>query len=369
MAKKLISSHRSTRLRKLAQAIPSPLATYRKGDVLFYVYRAKNLFSPTWDHPVLKKLVAEARRESYYRYGDIAEFDAYDSKAVVYVARVVYNDVRGTIAYPVEEWATMRFVPRDGVPHDIEDFKEYELHGQPMGSSAHNSLFSAHQLTADNVISGSRLSGIRSYCLRKYDEHDSKHIPRFCYFRECFVLMHHAFLKLNVARNTFRYRVAQTSHEFIERVLTFTVRGQRIALTCTPAHRMLHVAPHAIRLQRKGIVFQYPAYFLNQKELYLLFSSLVKKNLLTSNTLRHYFSASCTQNSFLTQHQFTFFQARLLGTLCSAEGTLYGTLLTGEELRVLVRDISDGPFLSITPLDTVEKNIELFMREEHITRI
>ena len=113
--------------------LPAPDSFYKKHNVTFEVYRAKNLYSQKWRHPSLHKLVS-ASRTSYQRYGLRALFDKYDNKAAIYLIRAQYHGkkLKNGNARLINEWLSVRMVPGDGKFNGVGELELYNSKNTPV---------------------------------------------------------------------------------------------------------------------------------------------------------------------------------------------------------------------------------------------
>ena len=370
--------------------IPLPTSVYSIGSAVFSVYRAKPLFSPRWEHPYLKDVVRRARK-TYQRYGPVPVWDAYDTKAAVYVVQVSYGHpdnagvplAKGNI--PLEEWLTVRFVPGGGEPLGLgtPELSDCRVGDIPLDAYL---LALGHQAlprTAD--ISGtSRSHRVRSLldmapfvavsrlCAllphRRSDRlpHSGAFVAsKLRYTNMSFVLANLQFCE-DTAERPFTHISGLFRPELVERRLTITSATQRVPYFA-PAHTLWR-KQHAERVvlnrtKLRTAMYAYPGYFLDTGELVTLLQSLIDEEQLSTTTISRYLSPGIAWDDVCAYDVPRPEQFAGLGELFLRQGKLPGAHITGAALRRrLDSEVRDGPRLYLMAMTRWKKSLEAFVR-------
>lgn len=318
----------------MLKRLPRPVSLYCIKGVIFRIYRLKKMHERAYGNRALYYLMLEARR-SYYRYGDVPLLDGHDKKSAVYLVRVTYA------LNKTDEWLCARFVPGNGIPFGIDDFKLYFHKGRPLEQLVQG-------LIVKGLFSISRLCGIPS-CGKS----------ALIYTPISFALMNKQVLA-DCRKFGFKcdYVVAQIPDALIEGFLTLKTDKEKLKPNFVPAHKLFGVKGKDIRLARTNYIYLYPLYFLNTKQVICLLKDLLKKGTLTDATVKHYFGGDITASEIIVNDRIKVEKFRNLGKLFSVKGKIKGSNITGSDLRELLAKVDDGPRLRIAKVAVWEKSLD-----------
>lgn len=345
-------------LRRLTRKLPKPLGKEAIGGVNYEIYRAKEFYAYHWENDVLYRLVIDARG-SYYRYGDLPPLDRQDKKSGIYLVRAIY------LSPPVEEWLSARFVPGDGAPEGVEDFDFYAYRGKPINYLMEN-LFKKEHTSLSNVISISRLCGIDSFLRnRSYKKistalHHSDHL----YTPVCFGLLNKQMLEdYRNLNHSCSYISNQIPEELINGFLALRLEKGILRPQFTLAAETLDIDSAEVKLIRKDYTYQFPLYFLNKKAVIGLIADLLKQGILTAETISHYLGKDgVVAEDLVNGKHFKVEQFRGLGNLLTVSGQVKGSAINGEELRILMEKVPDGPQFRLIKVGIWEESINQLLK-------
>jgi len=307
--------------------LPLPQKTYKLGDgTVFDIFRAKNLFSPDWNHPHLEALVLFAR-SSFGRYGARPLLDNFDAKAAIYIIRASYPD--SASHGRTEEWLSIRMVPGDGVPIGGGELELYSYKDRDLESELRDRFFPKDSEFWRFVASSSRMCGIHPYSAQSTSSSktgtDSQTKHRFTAL--CFAMIHLEFLAdYPLLQFPYRFITAIIRSDFAGKILA--VRTDKISLgPCfTPAHELLKIPEKNIHLKRDLYAYAFPLYWLDPQELELVFKELVTAGKFKSLPPKETW-----------------------GKILMTQGEISGAKITGEALRQMVDSrVQEIPKLKIT---------------------
>ncbi|MEK7074280.1 MAG: hypothetical protein AAB968_00775 [Patescibacteria group bacterium] len=345
-----------------------PIAQYSFGEVLIQIYRVKNLHSSEWNSPQLKQYLMHAR-QSYLRYGHVPLIDKFDTKSEVYITRVLYSIKTDRLSYPVEEWLSMRFVPSDGYPGYTEDLLYSLCEDKPLIQWLSESNFGRTRDSAQHMIAISRICSISPRKIPEYKyEKDVLFPKKLGYTAISFALMNKIFLdNLNPSLKHYKHMTGIFRDEFIDRVLTVRTPEKEIVPDFTFGYKLLelnHV--HMIRLDRSAPLlypYHFPNYFFHIDQLHGALNNLYSKGFITQKTFIYYMGTEAHPDKWT--HNLDHFKkiSPKLKNILTVIGPLYGTSITGEEMRTIFdQEVDDGPKLRIMNMDAWHNSIEKYLR-------
>lgn len=349
---------------EIASSLEMPTASYIVNGALFRLYRAKHHSVSEWSSPTFKELVMDARR-SYLRYGAITPEDAYDKKSAVYITRVSYPHTQKRISCHTEEWLSIRFVPAKNTPLYTEDLILCQHDGESLIQWLAETNFDGarnEKEISKRVVTISRICGIMPYrvpAAKPLKNTALRQPTKLKYTGIAFALMNHQFL--NDHSGNLRYITGIFRPELIEKTLTTITSDNQIVPDFTWGYRILGFTDSSsIPLDRSSLIpYQFPAYFLHMNQLYHALAELLAKRIISMHTLGRYIKNPDEWMQDATSFQNT---SAELGTLLTAHGTLYDSLLTGDELRsFLTARIQDGAHLRMMRVDAWRKSIQTYL--------
>lgn len=342
----------------LVTSLPDPLAIYKKREVSFEFYVAKNFFSNDWEAKSLRELTKIARR-TYQRYGDVPIFDEYDNKAAVYLVRSIYSlPGLANSNTSVEEWLGVRLIPAHGDPVSTEDLDVSFYSNKNVTEHIRKKFFKNDEDVLHHVITTSRLCGISPFLSDTGKKLTGVIVPRKqLYSAGSFAVIQKMFLEKNLSENLgYRYITSLFHEQFINKVLGTKVGGKHVKLNFLLAHELLNYDPKEFKLDRSKLSYQYPGYFLDIKQLLKLLQKLLDKEIINTDTLRHYLKIEHDLDDLIKKAGSSvgdlIYELRLLGNLLTVEGGIKGSCFAGEALRKIVdEEVDDLPNLYIMPVD------------------
>lgn len=320
--------------------LPKPQAVYRAQGAVFEMYRAKDLGTPYFRDPILKNLVILARR-AYGVYGTRASLDQYDRKAAIYLVRVLYQTSERDSAR-VEEWLSIRMVPGTGDPVGGGELEIFSYKGEKLDQVLASRLAreEGNRNFWKHVVSSSRMCGIHPYFT--VPERSRRLSIKHRFTAICFPLIHIQFtLDYPPERSPYSYRyvTAIIRSELAIKGLKVERGGKEFRPLFTPAFEFLSVGKEEIAVDRSIYAYDFPSYWFDVPKLISLFRELIAKGALTSESVVHYTGGEIG-NSKSTRH---------LGSLLTISGSIFGSGITGEELRQTIdARLSTIPELKIT---------------------
>lgn len=337
----------------LIKNLPEPNLKIEYGNASLEIYEAKTLYNQKWNNLVLKRITEKARK-SYYKYGGARELlDKYDKKAAIYLCRAVYFHN----SKQIEEWLSVRMVPGDGYFSGVGEIELYNDNGQPLVNLLCDKLDCNIDQLWSYIYSDSRMCGIPPYVVTK-----NKIIPNPAKRRRftpiCFALMQIQFM-CDYPDTNFKYVSAIINPHILNNVVSFKLNNKIIGPYFEPAEKILKLPSNSnIQIDRNIYSYKYPTYWLDTQELNSLIKNLIKKNKITKNTLEYYFKTSKLESVFGNAD---------ISKMLTEEGKIYGSKLTGNELRKLVdKYVSDLPSLKITPIYKWRKSFIYLLNEANI---
>lgn len=377
-------------IRELASHTPPPVHIERIGNIVFALYRAKRLHDHAWEHPVLRRLVVEARK-TYKVYGDdIPEINTYDLKSAIYLVRVTYLMHAEKYSFPVEEWSSMRFVPAMGEPLRTEDL-DFFVYAKKREKTPVINIMSecftffrgkSEEEILSMIATQSRLCAIRPYALKKSDEEIFfTYIKKTAVARKnhyvpiCFALMNRQFLDdCQKEDEPIKLLTSQIHTYLSDTVLSLSLPSGTQKLPFTNAHTYIDgVNPHAIRIDREkpGVyAYQYPGYFLNVHDLARTFKELLSEKFISREALSPYLVSGVEFGAMFYHPHIKHFQK--MGTLLTMKGKIDGSNITGEQLRkILNHRVSDGPTWRLLDIQIWRQGVTDFLSvaQKHFNRI
>ena len=344
----------ASRFRALYRCIaelPPPDVQYRTAEADFEVYCAKELESPYWRDPALKRIVL-ACRESYLRYGKRPVLDEYDRKAAIYIARARY--ISREQREHTEEWLSLRFVPSEGKPYGNGELDIYTYKNKTV----------ERLLGKASALSSSRLCGIEPFFSLRASRR-SKHgtlSHRRRYMAESFAVMQDTFFRSRPAiRKRVRYISEIMRDEMLNNRLTLTCRNCVARPASTPALATLRLQnPPPLKPRRDVFAYEFPKYWLDLEALKTLLMRLRRERKLTLRTFEHYLGyKNLGARSFSK-----------MGDLLTAGNRIAYATMTGEELRREVDQyVPEVPELKLTPIARWLSSIHAMLRCAKIRRV
>lgn len=324
-------------LRKLVKLLPEPHKKIVIGSyhpISADIYLVKNMFSDRWENEVLTKLLLHARG-SFYIYSELPPLDIYDLKSQIYLTRIRYNDF--------EEWVSVKFIPYYGYPLKFRDIEMFEYRRKTIEYWIKKRLLDTAKLDWDSVVSGSGLCGIEPF-----SDTNNFISPKLLYTSLAFALMVAQFMK-SYGTPPPAYLIVQAPEEFVENVLTFQTQNKTFPPNFTLASVTLSIKKkNQVKLRRdNSLIYDRPTYFFNRKILFELLRTVIEKNILTSKTFEYYMGNPALADELLKNKVVTASKFSKLGKIFTANGTIYGSKITGDELRNMLKKVPDGPQLRI----------------------
>ncbi|MEK7560439.1 MAG: hypothetical protein AAB539_00590 [Patescibacteria group bacterium] len=348
----------------LSRRLPHPAETYRLDDVCFDLYPVKDGDDRQWKYGVLYRLLLEARM-SYARYGNVPLFDEYDYKSWIYLIRVRYtmHFPRRSGAKRVEEWFSARFVPAVPQPPLTPDFAECTYRNGSLVCRVAEKLLNGRAAKIEKIVTVSKICGIHPYMADGDGAGLTALSRHHRYSAACFALINRHFF-CDAAASAFRFLSGLFRQELIEKSLTMRslTDGQRLP-RFTPAYLLLDCPERDIVVNRPVSAYEFPAYFLDVKQLLQLLRRLIAKKIITYATLDGAIPVACDRDFVLLLEDIGNAIPRLrhLGKLLARRGKLPHTRCTGEMLRLFIDVcVADGPQLQIMNVASWKNSIERF---------
>lgn len=296
-----------------------------------------------WGNAPLYDLLNQARA-SYSRYGQIAPLDKYDQKAVIYAARATYLH-HGKL---VCEWLSLRFVPYSGTPWGFEDADFYLYGHVPAAEAIQRFILSPNGLFWSDCVSGSRICGIGPYLPKPGVIRDLPKQNRSAGL--CFAAMHKQFFR---EHPRFKILISQIPDSFLEKVLA--TRGAPKPQLTTVV-KALRAEDGAVYLNRKNrYIYKFPMYFLNPDDVLEIIRNLYTRGEISEATLIHYFGGRLTGEMIKKGEWPAMSKLSNLGLMLNADGRVYGSQMTGEDMRIKLCAARDGPKLRIIRMKQLKK--------------
>ncbi len=327
-----------------------PDKIYEIDSAVFSIFKVKDLNSSNWASETLKNAVLVVR-SSYLRYGDVQLIDDYDEKSQIYLCRVKFI-LTGSENQPdsfAEEWFSVRFVSGNGVPDSFEDFNHY-LHGEEkISSHIQNILFSGEKDYLRKVVAISRFCGASARAIND----GSVQMPgKLRHTALVFALFNLEFFS---ECQEFEYLVGVFRKELLTKMLDLRLVGINFNLSLPSAHVLLNCRPDEIRQNRNILAYKYPGYFLNILQLARIIDSLIADSRLSLDSIKKYVSRyELNMSAALLGMESLQILKRMegIGDFLTVSGAIGGSLMTGEELRMIVdNEVDDGPELKMVATD------------------
>ena len=360
-------------LRNLTQYLPAPLSVWAYDDVRFEVYLPKQLFNPRWGDESLYQLLIDARG-SYYVYGDRPPLDNYDAKSAPYLVRVIYPHISNGQEVMAEEWVSDRLVPLTGKPLGSGELEFFEHDKKGMEILFQEKFFGVRSPGYHRffTVTSNRLCGIAPYAASASDDPIFSPRPnRLKYTGICYVLIckHFSDDYLDLAEAL--YSTSIIHNKVLEKSMTFEKGSKLLRVEFAPAWQIFGFAGAAeIRLNRyahDSAAYQFSHYFLDSKKLVICLEELLNRGALAIESFHRYCGANAGAQNKIDP---PFEQMRYLGNLLNVNGPIFGSSLTGKELRGIINaEVPDGPELKITAIETIRENTKNLIAELGIHRM
>lgn len=331
------------------------ISEWQIGEVLFRIYRAKNLLNDCWNDLELKDLLLSARH-SYGVFGRRALLDGYDSKSAIYIAHALYPED--------EEWLSIRLVPGEGEPLGTGELEKFSYQGHSIAYFVKKNLFGGDPNFWRYIFSSSRMCGIHP-----------KNSPKHRFTAYCYALINLHFLEDYLLRSDGRCVTGVIINRFVDHALTVEIDGQKYGTAFIPAYKFLGISdPKKIRYNRKlnkHYVYRFPAYFLNAEQLVAVLQDLIDSGRLSEKTVEAFLKIKISFRELVQASNFTpLGSLRNLGRLLMVRGRIPDSQITGEDLRALLDySVDDGPELKITEIPLMKKSIEDILAASRAIRI
>ena len=331
------------------------VSEWKMGEVLFRIYRIKNLLDDCWNDLGLKNLLLSARR-SYGVFGRRALLDGYDSKSAIYIAQALYPRD--------EEWLSIRLVPGEGTPLGTGELEKFSYQGHSIAYYVKKNLFGGDPNFWRYIFSSSRMCGI-------HPKSSTRH--RFTAY--CYALINLHFIEDYLLKSDGRCVTGVIINRFVDHALTVEIDGQKYGTAFTPAYKFLDISdPKEIRYNRKlnkYYVYRFPAYFLNAEQLVRVVQELIDSGRLSENTVESFLEIKISFRELTQSSNFTpLGSLRNLGKLLIIRGPIPDSKITGEELRALLdRSVDDGPELKITEIVLMQQSIGAMLLAAKVVRL
>jgi len=360
------------RFRHLSQKTGKPLSSRKSLGTVFKIYRAKNLYELEWLDGALKDLVFLARRMSNLPYSRPIK-DEYDSKSAIYIGSATYPLLVGDEHFFIEEWLSVRLVPGNGNPRGTGELEIYTCRGENVENIVRKRFFQNNDNFLNYVFASNRMCGCKPYFKNKADERRltgdflSNKIKHTAIL---YALINKHFVQDYLSSLNSRYITGVIIDQLVDRALTTEIGSDRYGTHFTYAHELLGVPASEVKLNRhinNNYAYRYPTYFLDVRQLLAWLGDLVKKGMLTQDSVRHYLKTDVTFGEMNVQSHLHLYHLRNLYKIFLEEGKIFGSNLTGAELRSLAdTEIEDGPKLRITPINDLANSIEVFLNAAEI---
>ncbi|PIT87916.1 MAG: hypothetical protein COU31_00320 [Candidatus Magasanikbacteria bacterium CG10_big_fil_rev_8_21_14_0_10_40_10] len=304
-------------------------------DLIFEIYKAKDLFTKDWVSQAHQDIIKNIRR-SYLRYGDIDLIDEYDEKAVVFFCRVL--DQQNCLFEQGVEFFTSRFVPAHGEPHSTEDLDLFLCQNKTIHDWFKNTLLSREKNYLQNIITVSRNAGVSGCQLQNNENHEPAKLKHSAL---SFIFMNHVFA--SEYGGQYKYLTAVLRDEIFARYKDKIRDFFDHDLVFPRFNKLLGLDEHELKLKRERTVYKYPGYFLNSSQITSLIENLYQQEKLSYRTLSRYIKDFSPEIFFDKNASWRETVCRLkgLGRMFSQQGVLEFSDLTGEELRELIDNVVD----------------------------
>ncbi|MDP2695692.1 MAG: hypothetical protein Q8O87_00370 [bacterium] len=362
-------------LRKQLRRLPKPLSQWQCGDVDIKIYRPRNLLGHDWYNEALFNILLHARN-SYDVYGDRPLLDDHDYKSAIYLARVRYPFIVDGRELPCEEWLSFRLVPGIGEPLGSNELNKFFYRGRRVDELVRERLFDGQDYLSF-VVASSRMCGIHPYLVyaKKHQRFSDRLSKAHKYTAFCYALVSHHFWEDYLRDNGCRFVTGIILNRFVDKALTVKIDGQGFGTAFTPAAEVLGIdSQEEIYLDREdagNYVYQFPAYWLNVRQLVSVLQRLIDRKLISNESLREYLGINCSFRELIDSPDFTALGSlKDMGKLLTVSGDIGHSRITGEQLRLILDfAVSDGPELKITPLATLKDSVAEFIEATHTVRI
>lgn len=351
--------------KKLASRLPPPESIIKIGDVVFEIYKAKNLYASRWNNNALRQLTIESRK-SYYHWGDIQLLEKDDEKAVIYLIRAKFQLLSCKDADSndlLEEWFSYRFIPGNGKKSGVKELDIFIYNNKPVMKVVQEQLFDSSKDYLNFIVNCSRLCGIIPY-YKKENYLQKNQLPlKHKNTLTSFLLMNEYFIKeCRQNKIAFQYLIAIIRNDFINKVLTLAINGKKFPTLWTPAYQTLNLNKNDIKINRNArsnYVYKFPAYFLNINQLIKILQKLVHEEKLSLKSIEYYLDIKINSNMKKDLKTTILQQSKKLGRLLTIENKIRFSSLTGKQIRKIIdANVNDGPELKITKFSDYAKNIQ-----------
>ena len=355
------------KFRHLSQKIGGPISSWKGGGTVFKIYRGKNLYESQWRNKAIKDLIYSARQMSNLPYGRPL-MDKYDAKSALYIGSATYPLLIGSEYFFVEEWLSVRLVPGNGDPRGTGELEIYTCQGESVENIVKDRFFQGNDDFLNFIVASNRMCGCRPYLKNRLDEGriTADFLPvKIKHTAILYALINKHFVEDYLVHFNSKYITGVIIDQLVDRSLTINIGLNRYGVNFTYAHEVLGVAPDEIRLDRSingHYTYRYPAYFLNIRQLVGWLDDLVKKGILTTDSIDHYLKTKLHISEINKQPYLHLDCFKNLHRLFLAEGKIFGSELTGAELRSLAdAEVEDGPKLRITTISDLTSSIAIFL--------
>ncbi|TSC83753.1 MAG: hypothetical protein G01um101413_893 [Parcubacteria group bacterium Gr01-1014_13] len=308
-----------------------PLKIYKIGSVIFRIYKAKNLYQPSWNNAVLKKITKLAR-QSYLRYGRVPLIDEYDKNAAIFLCRSSFGKL--------EEWLCLRFVPGNTDTHLLEDLNQYVYNGKTIVNIIKNKLVFRDNDLQTKLVAISRLCGIAP------KNSAMKHTA------QAFALINKEFF----SETHFSYFLGVFRPEVLKKILRFS---SRFSLSFPDAYKTLKCRPEQVYLDRSWSAYHFPGYFLNASQLLKSLQKLIEEKKLNIVFIKKYAKNYNPEIKKTANYMEILNMIYGINAVLLWKGKIPGSKITGEELRALLdRSVADGSKLKIISAANWKKQLK-----------
>lgn len=354
--KEIIPKLTKEKLITLTKHLPIPNSVWKINNIIFKIYKVKDLFDPQWLNETLYKLLLHAR-SSYYIYGDRPPLDEYDAKSASYLIQTTYQSI--------EEWLSVRITPYHGTPINESDLAYFLYNGHKIDYYLQENFFTPQKTYLDYTVAIDRICAIRPYCIASNYKKSDAIIPLKQKFAGIsYALIIKQSLKDYLEEKPYLYATTILNNKMRKKSLTVEWRGIKLPIKFSPAYKLLgfkNSRPISLnRLTHNKIIYKFPSYFLNLMDLMKLMKKLNNKKILPNRVIKNYINERLlTETTRLGEIPLEKFHK--IGKLLSVNGKINGSDITGEELRRLIdQEVSDNHELElkITEISTIKKNID-----------
>ncbi len=322
-----------------------PVKSYKIGEVVFLIYKAKNLYNPNWNSSLLKQITRQAR-QSYLRYGRVPLIDSYDKNAEVYLCRAIDTNY--------EEWISLRFVPGQANSNALEDLGQYVCGKKTLADAIATTLLPGINNFQKELVVMSRLCGISPYSVRATKTGSINSPIRMRYTAKSFALVNKVFF----AHVKFAYLIGVFRHELLKKLLRF---NNNFSFSLPDAGQVLGCEPYDLCLNRKLSAYRFPGYFLNIFQLVNLLDTLIKRKDLSISSIKIFVkSYRANFKKYLEGKNYLEILRIIQGLnkLLRIKGKIPAAKLSGHQLRQLVAEhVDDGPIFKIISVSNWQKQL------------